>query len=533
MNVAFDPWIPVMTAGGKRELVSLEQVFSRGSELADLAVRPHERVALMRLFLCVAHAALNGPRDVDDWQTVPECLPEAARSYLETWRDSFELFHPQKPWLQVAELKPLPNDTTLNDHNNWPPLNRICITMASGNNTTLFDHRSNGIEPQELTEAEIAINLLSFQNFFIAGGKTTSMLWGETPMINPPNPKGGPCSGKSILYTSIRGSNLINGIHFNLNTFSDLKFIYGTSTDLGKPIWEQPIKSPQDTPAITNATKTHIGRLVPQTRLLRVSTDRKRVLLGPGLVYPKYQDKNNPFHPDIFSTLILNRDSERQLLSANPHKSIWRELHSLVISNKNDSHSCRGPLCLQNISNDADCDLVVNAVITNPQKAADLVDLVESVFHIPSKLRHLEGNGVYRTEVQSAEATASRLGWAIETYRREIDNGWEGRLKSAGASQTALKAKLHAQATTHYWTTVEGNLDLLFTHVAAFGTAAAAPTLEAWRKQLFRAAIEAYGLVCGQDSPRQLRAFVKGLQKLTTQSAQDEADDTLEKEEEA
>ena len=67
MNVAFDDWIPVVTTAGKRQLASLCEVLTDGEQFADLAVRPHERVALMRLFLCVAHAALDGPKDYDEW----------------------------------------------------------------------------------------------------------------------------------------------------------------------------------------------------------------------------------------------------------------------------------------------------------------------------------------------------------------------------------------------------------------------------------------------------------------------------------
>jgi len=103
MNVAFDPWIPVVNSAGKREAASLCDVLAEGEKYADLAVRPHERVALMRLFLCVAHAALDGPKNYDEWCEVPKKLPEATHAYLTKWKDSFELFHPTKPWLQVKE----------------------------------------------------------------------------------------------------------------------------------------------------------------------------------------------------------------------------------------------------------------------------------------------------------------------------------------------------------------------------------------------------------------------------------------------
>ena len=518
MNVAFDPWIPVVTTSGKPALAGLCNVLAKGEQFVDLAVRPPERVALMRLFLCVAHAALNGPKDYDEWCEAPERLPEAVQKYLTEWKDSFELFHPKKPWLQVAKLNPISSDKSSDsdDGKSWSTLSKLCFTRASGNTSTLFDHASNGEVVSKYTTEEIALNLLTFQNFFVAGGKASSRLWGDVEMKNPPNPKGGPCSGKSILFTFLRDKSLFESIHLNLNTYDDLKFIYGDSDNwLGKPIWEMPIRSPTDNEAIVNATQTHIGRLVPQTRILRVDEDRKRVLLGPGFLYPKFQDEKNPFYPDLFATIVLNTNGDRELLSARPSSSVWRELHSLTVRTKSASDSNRGPLCLLNIPDSSSCDIIVNAMMTNPKQAAELVDFVESVFHIPAPLRTTEGTATYESEVKIAESWARRLGWAVEGYRGEIDVGWEGRLKGAGPGKWTLKTKLHSLATTHYWTTVEKNLPILMTHIEAVGTDAAIPTREAWRKMTFSSACEAYRLACGQETPRQMRAFAKGWQKLT------------------
>ena len=80
----------------------------------------------------------------------------------------------------------------------------------------------------------------------------------------------------------------------------------------------------------------------------------------------------------------------------------------------------------------------------------------------------------------------------------------------------ALKNRLAQAALLSYWTTVERNLALLMNHIEAIGTDAAIPTREAWRKMLFSAACEAYRIACGQETPRQLRAFAIGWRKLTT-----------------
>jgi CRISPR system Cascade subunit CasA len=68
-------------------------------------------------------------------------------------------------------------------------------------------------------------------------------------------------------------------------------------------------------------------------------------------------------------------------------------------------------------------------------------------------------------------------------------------------------------------------------HIEAIGTDAAIPTYQAWRKMLFSAACEAYRIACGQETPRQMRAFAKGWRKLTTTRDEPESVDNENKEE--
>ena len=223
----------------------------------------------------------------------------------------------------------------------------------------------------------------------------------------------------------------------------------------------------------------------------------------------------------------LGKKEERTLLPYRPAKAFWRELAAVVV--KRGAEGTGGPLCLKAVPDGDGCDLVIAALARDQ---ATIVDTAESIFHIPSGLRSVEGTVIYETEVKNAESTASRLGWAIETYRLEIDGGWEGRLKGAGPSKGAMKVKLHTIATSHYWTTVEKNLTLLMTHIESIGTDYAITTRDEWRKMLFATACDAFRTACGQETSRQMRAFVKGWQKLTTTKDEPEAETKETKEDE-
>lgn len=527
MNVAFEPWIPVVDELGTRKPASLCSVLTEGEKYADLAVRPHERVALMRLFLCVAHAALDGPKKYEDWLDVPKCLPEAAKKYLEHWKDSFELFSKDKPWLQVAGLsKGADTQSNSDDISDWTPVSKLNFSYATGDNTTLFDHAGMSAEERRIPTNEILLSMLTFQCFSV-GGLMGQVYWNGVRCGVPANPNkdngpvkssDAPCSPASMIHAFLRGNNLIETIHLNMPTYDDVRFSYGERT-IGKPVWELVPTSGKDASSIENATTTYVGRLVPMTRVIRLHPAGERMLLGDGLTYPSFA---NGFPQEPTATVIIRKKAqveERGLLSFRPSKSLWRELASLVV--RRNAEGTGGPLSLRAIQDGEGCDLQVAALARDK---ATIVDTAESVFHIPSKLFIPEGTDVYEAEAKRAEFIASRLGWAVEGYRSEIDGGWEGRLKSAGPAKGKLKAKLHSIATTHYWTAVETNLSLLMTHIEAIGTDDAMPTRENWHKMLFVTAREACRTACGQETPRQIRAFAKGWQRLTSKKDEKETE---------
>ncbi len=519
MNVAFDPWIPVVDPTGARTLASLHTLLTQGEQFVDLAVRPHERVALMRLLLCVSHAALDGPRDYDDWLEIPRNLSQAADAYLTQWRDSFELFHAEKPWLQVAEI--IKNKDQPVTDADWTPVTKLEFAFASGNNSTLFDHHGES-EERTMDLSAVVLAMLTFQ-CFSPGGLISQVLWNGTQ--SGKTSKDAPCVPASMLHTFLRGPNLTSMIHLNLVTFEDMT-LRDNELAFGRPVWEKVPRGWTDRENVQNAVSTHMGRLTSMTRLIKLHPSGRKMLFGDGLAYPTFADG---FSPEPSATVVIREKQnkqERMLLSFRPTKAVWRELGAIVV--KRNAQDNGGPLALNFIPDDQPCDIIVAALARNK---ATILDTSESVFHIPAQLRSSEGNTVYEFEVRNAENMAGRLGWAVETYRKEVDHGWEGRLKSAGPAKGELKARLHATATTHFWTAVEGNLSLLMAHVEALGTEQAPPTLEAWRKLLFASACTAYRVACGQETPRQMRAFAKGWRRLTVskespeQNTQDNTED--------
>ena len=137
MNLTIDPWIPALRADGRRELFSLQELFAQAHELRDLAVKPHERIALMRLLLCITQAALDGPADEDAWEQCQPLIQPRVRAYLEKWRASFELFSDGPRFLQVKPGVVAASTPVMEKEG----ITRLNLSMASGDsNATLFDN---------------------------------------------------------------------------------------------------------------------------------------------------------------------------------------------------------------------------------------------------------------------------------------------------------------------------------------------------------------------------------------------------------
>jgi len=168
-NLLDEPWLPVCLADGRVCEVGLLELFERAGEIRMLAEsEPPSLVAEYRLLLAITHRALSqarggwADRDRADWYR--EGLPrEALRDYLEYWRERFWLFHPERPFMQVAALATL--EETRERRKPWT---QVALGRVTGNVPVVFDHCCDAT-PSPVPPSLVLRALLGFLQFTPGG----------------------------------------------------------------------------------------------------------------------------------------------------------------------------------------------------------------------------------------------------------------------------------------------------------------------------------------------------------------------------
>lgn len=146
-DLTSQPWIPVLRRrGGRQDELSLSEVFAQASDLVRIVGdAPTQEFALLRLLLAVAHDALDGPRDADqwaEWWEDEDCLASVP-TYLDAHRERFDLLHPVAPFFQVAGLRTSRDEVF--------SLNRIVADVPNGE--PFFTARMPSVERLGFAEA--------------------------------------------------------------------------------------------------------------------------------------------------------------------------------------------------------------------------------------------------------------------------------------------------------------------------------------------------------------------------------------------
>ena len=146
-NLVTNPWIPVRLPDGRAETLGLQDLFQRSAGIADLAVAAHERISLMRLLVCITHAALGAPADPDEWEGWGSDMEDKVCVYLKEWKPHFDLFGDGPRFLQHQ----------FSDPKDYPTA-QIVYQLSTGNTPTLLDHV--GDDPRDFPPGFLARAIL-------------------------------------------------------------------------------------------------------------------------------------------------------------------------------------------------------------------------------------------------------------------------------------------------------------------------------------------------------------------------------------
>ncbi|MCX6879959.1 MAG: type I-E CRISPR-associated protein Cse1/CasA [Verrucomicrobia bacterium] len=477
MNLTIDPWIPVIGADGQQRMVSLHDLFAAAHELRDLSVKPHEKIALLRLLICITQAALDGPEDFDAWETCRDAIQPAVKSYLEQWQASFELFGDGPRFLQVPGLK------AAQEVGEGNPATKLDLTLASGNNASLFDNSAG--DPRTVEPGRLALTLLAFQ-CFAPGGRIGVAKWHgfDTPSKGASNHA--PCTPSSMLHTFLQGRVLLETIHLNLLNKDE-------GSDLGpgkwgRPGWELPVSTAGDKAAIANATGSYLGRLVPLSRSIRLDAEGRQMILANGLDYPLA-----PIFREPAATMVQREDGPA-VLGVALGRSIWRQLPAITVKRRSHADSISGPLALRNIDGTQSCTLWIGALATDKAK---IEDVVEAAYDVPAGMFRDAGRKLYEEGVALAALWQEGVSKSVKAY----------------AGTMKLEPVPYDRARQHFWTAIEQHVPTLL-NLASKPEEAGDLKVSEWGKRVKEAAHEAFKFACPHQTPRQIQAYAIGLQQL-------------------
>lgn len=473
MNLTDSPWIPIVKQDGSREMVSLLTLFQDGEVIRDLAVTPPQRIALMRLLICITQAALDGPEDEEGWVDAKTKITQSVTDYLKQRRDAFAL-HGERPFLQATQIQPKDNAT----------LDKLDFDLSAGNNSALFDHEA-GPAGRRHSSAWCALRLLTYQ-CFSPGGLIGTTRWGA--ITTTKTSEHAPAIEGSLLHTYIRGEALLETIWMNLLTRNMIDVLPGMT--FGRPVWEDVEISQGNPNAVLMSSESYLGRLVPLSRAISLHSDKMTFTLANGVSYPKLPVQREPY-----ATVVRrgNGQNERDMyIAVNLSRHPWRELASVLSLNR--AAVAGGAVCLQHLNH-----IQSNRVdIWTGGMAADkgkILDVAEWNFSLPVELVNETELLIYENGVELARKGEYALKEAVKAWHKNMS--------------VDPKSISYEKATTFYWSALDKEH-----HVLIRCAGEQALLHQEWFAVIRRDMAAAFSHACPHTTPRQIQAFAGARRKL-------------------
>jgi len=479
-NLIDEPWIPIVDVGR----VSLKDIFSRRDYRA-LGGNPVQKIALTKLLLAIAQAAVT-PEDDEAWAELgAEVLAAKCLAYLDKWHDRFWLYG-ERPFLQMPAIRAASTQS----------FGAVFAEISTGNTTVLIQSQVE----KPLHEDDKALLIVQLMGFSF-GGKADNSVVLSKGYLGKTNDKGKPSVDKigsllgtnskigGYLHSFLIGENIFETLWLNLITLEQISQLRIFSEGIGSPPWEQ-MPVGESCAVAQNLQSSLMGRLIPVSKFCLL-TD-KNLHYSEGIAYADY--RTGGIDP---STTLNISGKTPSVLWVDPEKRPWRFLTALLsflAQSGNQGFDCyQLRFCLQRAK------LQVNAmgiwsgglrVSLNSGKCyfAGSDDFVESVIMLPQDIL----GTLWFSNLQQEMTELDQLSKIV--YSATLNFFKNQNME--GKAQAGLASNL-------FWQLCERRFQELVNVCDDFNQA------QALRKNFAGFANQAYDRFCAKDTARQLDAWAK------------------------
>ena len=342
-NLIDEPWIKVIDDKCNVTEVSLKDVIVNAHEYKALSGElPTQDVAVMRLILAVLHTLISRYDEYGDknaleddetdalerwkaWWDNKKFPEKAVSDYLEKWHERFWLFHPERPFFQVAGLK-------LGTDYDSPKLNGEI--SESGNKIRLFSSYS-GNDKAVLSYSQSARWLLYLNAYDDVSSKPTKEGKAKAGGSLPSTGVG--WLGKlGLIY--LKGNNLFETLMLNLIMINKDEVQY-----IQKPIWEKETISDKERIEIEMPDNLAELYTVQSRRIILNRKDNK--IIGFKLLGGDFFEKENAFFEPMTVWRIPKNDKNKNDPTTpkrhDSSKQMWREFSVIYNDEKSEDKNKR------------------------------------------------------------------------------------------------------------------------------------------------------------------------------------------------
>lgn len=328
-NLLEEPWILVIDDRCHTKEVSLIELFGNAHLYKDLCGElPTQDFAVMRLLLAVLHTVfsrydpdgeespLNDPDDaLDRWKALWEAgrFPaEVITDYLESQRENFYLFHPERPFYQCEKAKIGTEYSSAKLNGNL---------SESSNKVRLFPTAS-GKAKNELSFSEAARWLIYVNAYDDTSAKPSS----EAKKLSEKLPSPGAGWLGKLGLIAVLGNNLFETLMLNLTVCTENGELFKKE----KPIWEHE-KIPDGERVQITLPDNLSALFTLQSRRLYLKRE-KQTVTGYCLLGGDFFEKENAFIEPM--TVWSKKDSKTSEQYTprrhNASKQMWREFSTMI-----------------------------------------------------------------------------------------------------------------------------------------------------------------------------------------------------------